>query len=141
MGLGRYIKGVMSRLAPGGAAAHGARSAKARRIRGLPDRRVMAESYVPALAADGGRIPPALYGETIIPELQDIIVKMRIGEIAGPIKSKLGYHVIKKESERRVELEEARERIARLMERQKLDRYLQTVQEKFPVEVVDEQFK
>lgn len=56
MGLGRYIKGVMSRLAPGGAAANGARSAKARRIRGLPDRRVMAESYVPALAADGGRI-------------------------------------------------------------------------------------
>ena len=92
-------------------------------------------------AADGGRIPPALYGETIIPELQDIIVKMRIGEIAGPIKSKLGYHVIKKEAERRVELDEARERVARLMERQKLDRYLQTVQEKFPVEVVDEQFK
>ena len=32
------------------------RSAKAARIRALPDRRVMAESYVPALAAEGGRI-------------------------------------------------------------------------------------
>jgi len=32
------------------------RSAKAARIRSLPDRRVMADSYVPALAADGGRI-------------------------------------------------------------------------------------
>ena len=30
------------------------RSAKAVRIRALPDRRVMADSYVPALAADGG---------------------------------------------------------------------------------------
>ncbi len=32
------------------------RSAKAARIRSLPDRRLMADSYVPALAADGGRI-------------------------------------------------------------------------------------
>ncbi len=32
------------------------RSAKAARIRALPDRRVMAESYVPALAAEGGCI-------------------------------------------------------------------------------------
>jgi len=32
------------------------RSAKAARIRSLPDRRVMADSYVPALAVDGGRI-------------------------------------------------------------------------------------
>ncbi|WP_184277392.1 bifunctional 2-polyprenyl-6-hydroxyphenol methylase/3-demethylubiquinol 3-O-methyltransferase UbiG [Brevundimonas vesicularis] len=32
------------------------RSAKAARIRTLPDRRVMADSYVPALAVEGGRI-------------------------------------------------------------------------------------
>lgn len=32
------------------------RSAKAARIRALPDRRVMADSYVPALAVEGGRI-------------------------------------------------------------------------------------
>ena len=32
------------------------RSAKAERIRTPPDRRVMADSYVPALAAEGGRI-------------------------------------------------------------------------------------
>ncbi|MBI5241567.1 MAG: peptidylprolyl isomerase [Elusimicrobia bacterium] len=94
-----------------------------------------------ASAADGGRLTPSLYGETIIPELQDIVMKMRVGEVAGPIKSKLGYHVLKKEVERRVELEEVRDRIARLLEKQKLDRYLQSVQEKFPVEVVDEQFK
>jgi len=31
------------------------RSAKAARIRSLPDRRMMADSYVPALAVDGGR--------------------------------------------------------------------------------------
>lgn len=51
MGLGHYIKGLISGLVPGGR-----RSAKALRIRSLPDRRIMADSYVPALAAEGGRI-------------------------------------------------------------------------------------
>lgn len=41
-------------LGEGGARAR--RSAKATRIRALPDRQVMADSYVPALAAEGGRI-------------------------------------------------------------------------------------
>jgi peptidyl-prolyl cis-trans isomerase C len=93
-----------------------------------------------ASAADGGRMPPAIRGE-VIPELEDIVFKMRVGEVGGPIKSKFGYHVLRKESERRLDFEEAHDRIARVMEKQKLDRYLQTVQEKFPVEVVDEQFK
>jgi parvulin-like peptidyl-prolyl isomerase len=93
-----------------------------------------------ATAVDGGRMPPALHGE-IIPELEDIVFRMRVGEIGGPIKSKFGYHVLKKESEHKVDLGEAHDRIARIMEKQKLDRYLQSIQEKFPVEVVDEQFK
>jgi len=93
-----------------------------------------------ASAADGGRMTPSIRGE-VIPELEDIVFKMMVGEVGGPIKSKFGYHVLKKESERKVDLGEAHDRIARIMEKQKLDRYLQSIQEKFPVEVVDEQFK
>lgn len=93
-----------------------------------------------ATAADGGKMPPAIYGE-IIPDLEDAVFRMRVGEIIGPIKSKFGYHVLKKDSERKLDYEPARDRIARLLEKQKLDRYLQSIQEKFPVEVVDEQFK
>lgn len=93
-----------------------------------------------ATAGDGGKMPPAIYGE-IIPDLEDAVFRMRAGDIIGPIKSKFGYHVLKKDSERRLEFEPARERIMRLLEKQKLDRYLQSIQEKFPVEVVDEQFK
>jgi peptidyl-prolyl cis-trans isomerase C len=85
-------------------------------------------------------MPPAIYGE-IIPELEDVVFKMKVGEIAGPIKSKFGYHVIKKESEHKVDLSETHDRISKIMEKQKLDHYLQSIQEKFPVEVVDEQFK
>lgn len=93
-----------------------------------------------ATAADGGKMPPAIYGE-IIPDLEDPVFRMRSGEIIGPIKSKFGYHVVRKDAERTLNFDANRDRIARLLEKQKLDRYLQSIQEKFPVEVVDEQFK
>jgi SAM-dependent methyltransferase len=47
MGLESLIRGLTG---------SGWRSARARRIRALPDRIVMADSYTPALAAQGGRI-------------------------------------------------------------------------------------
>ena len=52
MGLGTVVRALIF----GKEADSKRRSAKAARIRSLPDRRVMADSYVPALAADGGRI-------------------------------------------------------------------------------------
>ncbi len=100
------------------------------------------QSLDASTAAQGGKFPPLMYGE-VIPELEEVVFRMRVGEIGGPLKSKFGYHVVKKDSERRLsaDSEETRERVARLIEKQKLDRYLQQMQEKFPVEVVDEQFK
>lgn len=91
-------------------------------------------------AVAGGRMRPAIYGE-IIPELEDVAFKMRVGESVGPIRSKFGYHVLHKDSERRVPFASAEERIRRVLEKQKLDLFLQTLQSKFPVEVVDAQFK
>ena len=91
-------------------------------------------------AGDGGRMQPSIFGE-IIPDLEDVVFRMRVGEVGGPIKSKFGYHVLRKDAEKKISYEESRDRIARLLEKQKLDRYLQSIQEKFPVEVVDEQFK
>lgn len=91
-------------------------------------------------AAEGGKMSPAIYGE-IIPELEDVVFRMRTGEISGPIKSKFGYHILRKDAEKTVRFEAAEERILRLLEKQKLDRYLQSIQDKFPVEVIDEQFK
>jgi SAM-dependent methyltransferase len=52
VGLGTVIRGLVF----GKDADRKRRSAKALRIRNLPDRRVMAESFVPALATEGGRI-------------------------------------------------------------------------------------
>ena len=100
------------------------------------------ESLDAATASSGGRFPPLLYGE-ILPELEEVVLRMHQGEIGGPLKSKFGYHVLRKDAERRLSYDkaESRERVVRLLEKQKLDRYLQQVQEKFPVEVIDEQSK
>lgn len=99
-----------------------------------------ADSLDRETAAEGGRMQGAVYGE-VIPDLEDAVFRMRTGEIVGPIKSKFGYHVLKKDGEKNLAYAQAKDRISRLLEKQKLDRYLQSVQEKFPVEVVDEQFK
>ncbi|MBI5247842.1 MAG: peptidylprolyl isomerase [Elusimicrobia bacterium] len=98
------------------------------------------QSLDAATANDGGKLPTSLYGE-VIPELEEVVFHMRVGEIGGPLKSKFGYHVLRKDGEKKVSLEEGRSRVARLLEKQKLDAHLQSIQAKFPVEVVDEQFR
>ena len=91
-------------------------------------------------AANGGALPPLLRGE-VLPELEDAAFKMRVGETIGLVQSKFGYHILKKESERPLPLAEAKDRIRKLLEKQKLDRYLASIQDRYPVEVLDAQFK
>lgn len=99
------------------------------------------ESLDAATASDGGKLPTSLYGE-VIPELEEVVFRMRVGEIGGPLKSKFGYHVLRKDGEKKVSFENGRSRVARLLEKQKLDAHLQSIQNKFPVEVIeDEQFR
>lgn len=90
-------------------------------------------------AAEGGRMRPALMGETL-PEL-DVLFKMRVGEVGGPVRSKFGYHILHKDGEDRPAFEAVRGRVLEIVEKQKLDRHLQSVQASIRVEVVDEQFK
>lgn len=98
------------------------------------------ESLDATTAAEGGKLPASMYGE-VIPELEDVVFRSRVGEISGPLKSKFGYHVLRKDAERRLVYEQAAERAARVIEKQALDAHLQSIQDKFPVEVVDEQSK
>ncbi len=91
-------------------------------------------------ASDGGRMQPAIYGE-IVPDLEDVVFSMKPGDVSQPIRSKFGYHVIMKESQKWLSFDIAKGRIIRVLESKKLDEYLESIQSKFPVEVVDEQFK
>lgn len=91
-------------------------------------------------ASRGGRLPPFLYGE-FLPDLEDVAFKMRVGEIQGVVKSKFGYHVLRKNGEKPLSYEEAKERISKLLKKKKLDEYLETLQSKYKVEVLDDQYK
>ncbi|MBI4057227.1 MAG: peptidylprolyl isomerase [Elusimicrobia bacterium] len=91
-------------------------------------------------ASNGGLLPSFMYGE-VLPELEDVAFRMRVGEITGVVGTKFGYHVLKKESETQPPLSKVRERIQRLLEKKKLDQYLTTFQEKYRVQILDEQFK
>jgi len=88
----------------------------------------------------GGALPPLLRGE-VLPELEDAAFKMRLNETIGLVQSKFGYHILRKDGERRVTLEESKERIRKLLEKQKLDRHLASMRERYPVEVFDAQLR
>jgi len=87
-------------------------------------------------ASHGGEMKPAIYGE-IIPELEDVVFKTKVGETVGPVRSKFGYHVLRKEREYRIQFQAAEERIHHVLEKQKLDQHLQSMQSRYPVEVTD----
>lgn len=92
-------------------------------------------------ASEGGLMRPAMYGE-VIPELEDVVFspQTKLGQIVGPVRSKFGYHIMRKESERRLPFAQAEDRIRKVLEKQKLDQYLQSMQARYPVEVINAQF-
>ncbi|MFH1726366.1 MAG: peptidylprolyl isomerase [Elusimicrobiota bacterium] len=90
-------------------------------------------------AGQGGRMSPALYGE-ILPDL-GVLFKMGVGELGGPVRSTFGYHVLLKEGARKVPLHSSKDRIRSILEKQKLDRHLQSLQASYRVEVVDAQLE
>ena len=90
-------------------------------------------------AAEGGRMRPGMLGETL-PELE-ILFKMGVGELAGPVRSKFGWHVLVKDGSDQPAFDSVKDRIKDIIEKQKLDRHLQSMQKSFRVEVVDAQFK
>ncbi|MGD9642034.1 MAG: peptidylprolyl isomerase [Elusimicrobiales bacterium] len=86
------------------------------------------------------RLPPVMYGE-FMPELEDMAFKMKQGETQGIVKTPMGFHILKKLGQARVEQPEARERVRKILEKKKFDAYLAKFQEKNKVEVLDADYK
>ena len=88
------------------------------------------------------KIPPVMKGE-LINEIDDIVFKMKVGEISGIIKTKLGYHIIKKLSQSNIDTKNPslKERVRKIIEKKKFDNYILSLQEKYKVEVLDENYK
>jgi len=89
---------------------------------------------------DNVRLPPLVYGE-FMPELEEMAFKMRPGEIQGVVKTALGYHILKKISQSKLDAAESKERIQRVLEKKKFDAHLAKFQAKVKVEVLNEDYK
>jgi len=90
----------------------------------------------------GGKLPPIFPGE-FLPEIEDMLYKMKVGEIQGVVKTKLGFHIIKKvgESVQDLKKSDVKDKIKRILEKKKFDEYMDKVQKKYKVEVIDENYK
>jgi parvulin-like peptidyl-prolyl isomerase len=86
------------------------------------------------------RLPPVMFGE-FMPELEDMAFKMRTGETQGIVKTSMGFHIIKKLGQDKVEPAQALERVRKILEKKKFDSFLAKFQEENKVEVLDESYK
>ncbi|MBI5743647.1 MAG: peptidylprolyl isomerase [Elusimicrobia bacterium] len=93
-----------------------------------------------SLDTEAVRLPPIMYGE-FMPELEDMAFKMRVGEVQGPVKTPLGFHIIKKLAQDKAPRDAALDRVRKILEKKKFDAYLAKFQDKAKVEVLDENYK
>jgi hypothetical protein len=91
-------------------------------------------------AKNGGKLPSFIVGE-FLPELENAAAGMKPGETQGPFKTKTGYHILHKNGENHLSYGQAHDRIAMLLEKKKLDDYLNSMKSKYPVEVLDANYK
>lgn len=88
------------------------------------------------------KIPAVIYGE-LMEEINDVVFKMKVNDISGIIKTKLGYHIIKKTSHQKIDFSNQRikERVKMVLEKKKFDQYLLELEKKYVVEVINEEYK
>jgi len=73
-----------------------------------------------------------------LPEIENAAANSKTGEVQGFFKTARGFHIIYKVGEKKLTAKEAEPRIIQILERAKLDEYLNTLADKYKVEVYDE---
>lgn len=94
-------------------------------------------SIDPETKDNGGRLPPFIPGE-YMPQIEVPAANIPAGQVQGFIKTPQGFHIIMKVKEENLSYAQAKDRIHRILEGQKLDAYLNSLKEKYGVEVINE---
>ncbi|MBT4008209.1 MAG: hypothetical protein HOB19_04155 [Elusimicrobiaceae bacterium] len=87
-------------------------------------------------AKKGGKIPPFIPGE-YIKEIEDPASNIKVGRVQGFFKTSYGYHIIRKNGEKKISYKKARERIKAILERQNLDKYFTELENRYALEVLE----
>jgi len=85
-------------------------------------------------------LPPIMKGE-FLPQLEEAAFKMNVGESEGIIQTDIGLYIIKKVSQDKIEEKAAAGRIKNLLEKKKFDDYLDSLQKRTKVEIINENYK
>lgn len=91
-------------------------------------------SIDPATKDDGGRLAPFIPGE-YISEIEVSAANTPAMQVQGFFKTAQGFHIIMKTDEESLTYAQAKDRIKQILERQKMDAYLNSLKEKYGVEV------
>ncbi len=94
-------------------------------------------SVDPVSKKQGGALPPFIPGE-FLPEIEVPAANTPLNQAQGFIKTAQGFHIFMKVKEEKLSYQEAKERIAQILEKQKMDAYLASLKSKFGVEVLNE---
>jgi len=94
-------------------------------------------SIDPETKNNGGRLPPFIPGE-YMQQIEVPAANIPAGQVQGFIKTPQGFHIIMKVKEENLSYAQAKDRIRAILEGQKLDAYLNSLKDKYGVEVINE---
>ncbi|MET3617950.1 foldase protein PrsA [Peptoniphilus olsenii] len=77
-----------------------------------------------ASGKNGGELGEFTNGQ-MVPQFDDAIAKMKVGDISEPIQSNYGYHVIKLEEKKGIDFDKAKPQIETTMQQNKFKDYLE----------------
>lgn len=92
----------------------------------------------PLAKKSGGEMPPFIPGE-YLPQIEVPAANSKLMEVQGFITTAQGNHIIMKIAEKRLTYNEAKDRIKMIIENQKLDSYLNSLNKKYNISVVKEE--
>ncbi len=94
----------------------------------------------PLSKKSGGEMAPFIPGE-YLPQIEVPAANSKLMEVQGFITTARGNHIIMKVAEKRLSYNDAKERIKMILENQKLDSYLNSLNKKYNISIVKEETK
>ncbi len=94
----------------------------------------------PIAKKSGGEMPPFIPGE-YLPQIEVPAANSKLMEVQGFITTAQGNHIFMKIAEKRLTYNEAKNRIKTIIENQKLDSYLNSLNKKYNISIVKEDTK
>lgn len=94
----------------------------------------------PVSKKNKGELPPFIPGE-YLPQIEVAAANTPAYQVQGFIKTPRGFHIIMKTGEEKLSYNKAKDRIKEILERQKMDAYLNSLKGKYGVEVTNNESK